>query len=155
MAYIILSIIFAILYQNIMEWVLHKYVLHGLGKKKRSKFSFHWKIHHNTVRKNNFYDKDYLLPFYKINSKSSELISLWLLWIAHFPLVFLNPIFYFTISIGTILYYQLHKKSHMNPEWGKKYLRWHYDHHMVGNQSHNWCVTFPLMDYVLGTRIKK
>jgi hypothetical protein len=153
--YIILNIVGALIYQNILEWVLHKYVLHGLGKKKGSKFSFHWNVHHRTVRQSNYYDKDYSLPWYKLNAKSSEVISLFLLWVLHLPLLFIFPICFAVLTAGTLLYYQLHKRSHSNVEWGKKYLPWHYDHHMVGNQNHNWCVTFPLTDYILKTRIKK
>ena len=32
----LLSIPLAIIYSHILEWVLHKYVLHGLGKNKKS-----------------------------------------------------------------------------------------------------------------------
>lgn len=50
-------------------------------------------------------------------------------------------------------YYRVHKRSHLDPEWGYKYLPWHYDHHMAPDQDKNWCVTFPLWDYVMGTRL--
>lgn len=151
---ILLQILFALVYQNFLEWVLHKYILHDLGKKKNSLVSYHWKRHHKIVRNNNYKDEDYLLPWYKINSKSKELLGLGLLVLIHLPIIFYYPIVYFVMLIGTVAYYQIHKKSHMSPQWGKKYFRWHYDHHMVGNQSHNWCVCFPLMDYVFGTRKK-
>ena len=41
-----------------------------------------------------------------------------------------------------------------DPAWMRRYLPWHYDHHLGRNQHANWCVTYPLADYVLGTREK-
>ncbi|MBK8693335.1 MAG: hypothetical protein IPN17_13835 [Deltaproteobacteria bacterium] len=32
----------ALLYSNAWEWVIHKYVLHGMGKSRESFWSFHW-----------------------------------------------------------------------------------------------------------------
>jgi sterol desaturase/sphingolipid hydroxylase (fatty acid hydroxylase superfamily) len=49
-------------------------------------------------------------------------------------------------------YYLVHKKSHLDPEWARKHLPWHYDHHMGPNQDANWCVTLPLFDHLMGTR---
>ena len=50
-------------------------------------------------------------------------------------------------------YYYLHRRAHLEPEWAKKKLPWHYDHHMNSNQDANWCVTKPWFDYLLGTRV--
>jgi hypothetical protein len=41
----------------------------------------------------------------------------------------------------------------LDPEWGKKTIPWHYDHHMNTNQDANWCVTKPWFDYISGTRV--
>jgi hypothetical protein len=41
----------ALLAANATEWVVHKYVLHGLGKKKSSFWAFHWHEHHAESRK--------------------------------------------------------------------------------------------------------
>lgn len=35
----------------------------------------------------------------------------------------------------------MHRRSHLEPEWAKKRIPWHYDHHMNSNQDANWCVT--------------
>ena len=40
------SLFGAYVYGGFLEWALHKYVLHGLGKNKKSIFSFHWHKHH-------------------------------------------------------------------------------------------------------------
>ena len=50
-------------------------------------------------------------------------------------------------------YFYVHRRSHLDPEWGKKKIPWHYDHHMHSNQDANWCVTRPWFDYVMGTRV--
>ena len=44
---------------NATEWVVHKYVLHGLGKKKSSFWSFHWHEHHAESRTNVMRDPHY------------------------------------------------------------------------------------------------
>jgi hypothetical protein len=40
----------------------------------------------------------------------------------------------------------------LSPEWAKKRIPWHYDHHMNTIQDANWCVTRPWFDYLMGTR---
>ena len=53
---------------------------------------------------------------------------------------------------SAVLYYTVHRKAHVDPAWGRRWLPWHVDHHMAPNQEANWCVTFPLFDWILGTR---
>jgi len=48
----------------------------------------------------------------------------------------------------------VHRKAHLDTEWGKKNLPWHYDHHMGKNQNANWGVTTDWVDRLAGTRIK-
>ncbi|MDE2422566.1 MAG: hypothetical protein KGO49_15470, partial [Gammaproteobacteria bacterium] len=50
-------------------------------------------------------------------------------------------------------YWKVHAKSHLDPEYAKKRIPWHYDHHMTSNQNANWCVTRPWFDYIMGTRV--
>jgi sterol desaturase/sphingolipid hydroxylase (fatty acid hydroxylase superfamily) len=52
------------------------------------------------------------------------------------------------------LYYTRHKRAHLDPEWAREHLPWHYDHHLGPDQDQNWCVTFPWFDWVVGTRVK-
>lgn len=47
----------------------------------------------------------------------------------------------------------MHKKSHLDPEYARTRIPWHYDHHMNANQNANWCVTRPWFDYIMGTRV--
>ena len=48
----------------------------------------------------------------------------------------------------------IHRRCHVDVEWGKRNFPWHYDHHMGKNQDANWGVTNPLWDHILKTRIK-
>ncbi|MEZ4463411.1 MAG: hypothetical protein R3F43_02565 [bacterium] len=62
------------------------------------------------------------------------------------------PFFVGTMWYGAVRYYQIHKKSHVDPEWARTHLPWHYDHHMGPDQNANWCVTRPWCDHLMGTR---
>ena len=143
------QVLVALVLANLYEWVLHRYVLHGLGKKKTNPFHFHW-THHRVVRKSGGYDDEYekLVPL----SKEAR----WLLvtFVLHLPLLWVFPYAVATLGIHAIAYYFLHRKAHMDVEWGKRWLPWHYDHHLGKNQDLNWCVLFPLWDHILGTRKK-
>lgn len=151
---VIVQVVVGILYANLAEWLIHKYVFHGrrLGKKKDSPFNHHWGEHHKTVRVTGGYDDTYSGKWYK-QMFSREAIELSLLSALHSPLFFIAPYFSMTISAWTIIYYAVHSQAHRNPEWAKKWAPWHWDHHMGKNQDANWCVTMPLMDHILGTRV--
>ena len=141
------------LYTNLLEWTLHKYVLHGLGKNKKSNWSSHWSVHHKKSRKNDFYDDDYEKSWHSPGSRS-EIMGLILLALLHLPLAFLSLSFYIGLLYGGLGYYFVHKKAHLDPEWAKKYVPWHYDHHLGKNQDANWGVTTDWVDKVAGTRIR-
>ena len=70
----------------------------------------------------------------------------------HTPLLFISPFFFGSLFYFACRYFYIHRKAHLDVEWGKKYFPWHYDHHMGKNQDANWGVTHPLWDYILGTR---
>ncbi len=150
----IYAVVLAVVYGNFLEYVLHRYVLHKLGQRKSSFWSFHWYRHHRLARRNKFIDTDYQQPL-SWETTGKELAGLFVLGLVHTPLILVSPVFFACLCLHGMVYYFLHARSHTHPMWGKRYLRWHYDHHMIGNQQHNWCVTFPLWDYVLGTRRKR
>jgi sterol desaturase/sphingolipid hydroxylase (fatty acid hydroxylase superfamily) len=50
-------------------------------------------------------------------------------------------------------YRRVHRRAHIDPEWGRTHLPWHYDHHMGPNQHKNWGVTFEWFDRLRGTRV--
>ncbi len=146
----ILLIPLAIAYSHMAEWVLHKYVLHGLGKKRKSIFSFHWHEHHRKARRNNFADIDYKKPFK--GPPARELKALSVVLLVHLPLAFFLPMVYGTLVICAARYFHLHRKMHLNPRWARKKYPVHWDHHMGKNQDKNWGVTVEWPDYMLRTR---
>ena len=149
-----------IVYSNAFEWVIHKYVLHGWGRDKNSFWSFHWHEHHKKARKNNMIDDQYNGSLCSSllrgdgTAKNKEAIGLALASLAHLPLLPVAPFFTLTVWACAANYYRVHKKSHMDPAWAKEHLPWHVDHHMGKDQDANWCVTWPLTDWILGTRQK-
>ncbi len=150
--WVILQVLLAMVYGNLLEWVIHRFVLHGFGRKKIA-FREHWYRHHRHARLNDYYDKDYAGLSLQWDARWSEVAGLAFLALLHLPLVFFAPVFYCGLVAWTALYYAVHSVSHVWPRIGKKYFPWHYDHHMGKNQNANWCVTFPLWDWILGTRV--
>ena len=140
-------------YANAGEWLVHKYVLHGSGRSRKSFWSFHWLEHHRAVKLNGHRDPDYERSVFGWNAQGKEAFTLGLATLAHLPLFPVAPFFTGTVVYSAWSYYTKHKRSHMDPEWAREHLPWHYDHHMGQNQDANWCVTHPWFDHVMGTRI--
>src|SRR4051812_22602690 len=95
---------------NATEWVVHKYILHGLGRKKGTFWSFHWHEHHKNVRKNAHVDPDYQAPLLtKWNGQSKEALALVGAAVAFVPLFPIAPFFVGTVLYSTFNYYRKHK----------------------------------------------
>ncbi len=140
-------------YSNAGEWLVHKYVLHGLGRKRSSFWSFHWLEHHRVVRLREFVDPDYQRPlFSRWDAQTKEAVALTGAAIAHLPLLPVAPFFTGTVLYCIARYYRAHKRAHLDPDWAREHLPWHYDHHMAPDQDANWCVTKPWFDHLMGTR---
>jgi hypothetical protein len=137
---------------NALEWTFHKYVLHGLGKNRKSFWSFHWHEHHRAARKNGHVDDAYASPLTKWNGQTKELLALAIGGVIVAPLLPIAPFFVGTIWYSGINYYRKHRRAHLDPDWARTHLPWHYDHHMGPEPHTNWCVTRPWMDHVMGTR---
>lgn len=156
MAFIFTSLMWVLagfVYSNWLEWVVHKHLLHGLGKKRNSFWSFHWSGHHRSSRKNEFRDVRWEnIPFYK----DKEFLGVTALVMLHLPVALLAPVFFGTLVWRAAEYYRVHKKSHENTEWAKQNVPWHWDHHMGPRKAveANWCVTNPFFDNLMGTRVK-
>lgn len=144
---------------NGYEWFAHKYLLHGVHRKGKPRFSptpkqmeSHW-AHHREVRKQGFSDDCYVEGLDNWRTRN-ELMSLAV------AAGVLSVVFY-PFSKGMALaaiysagnYYYVHRRAHLEPDWAKRTIPWHYDHHMNSNQDANWCVTRPWFDYILGTRV--
>lgn len=140
-----IQIIMGIFAASFLEWVIHKHILHELGKKKVSIFSFHWGVHHANARRNKFLDN---------NVSMREFFGILSLCIVVLPLWFLLPVMYYVMLFHAGVYFVLHNLAHKYPKFAKRFMPWHYDHHMGKNQNTNWCVVHPLADYIFKTRSK-
>jgi sterol desaturase/sphingolipid hydroxylase (fatty acid hydroxylase superfamily) len=137
---------------NASEWLVHKHLLHGLGKNKKSIWAFHWHEHHGLSRRNGMVDPTYdRFPLGR-HAQGKELLALGSVALATLPLAPIAPFYTATVLYCVGEYYVKHKRSHRDPEWARENLPWHYDHHMGPNQNANWCVVRPWMDDLMGTR---
>ena len=139
------QVLAGILAASFIEWTVHKHVLHELGKKKVSIFSFHWGVHHATARRNGFLDS---------TISAREAFGVLMLCVLAIPLWFLLPVMYYVMLTHAAIYYVVHTTIHRFPNFAKRWIPWHYDHHMGKDQNMNWCVVHPLADIIMGTRRK-
>ena len=148
-----LGIPLGLLYANAGEWAIHKYVLHGPdAKRPGGTWSFHWLEHHRRVKLAGHRDVAYEKPISEWNAQTKELAGLAAAAVVHSALFPIAPFFSATVLYSIANYYVKHKRSHVDPEWARQNLPWHYDHHMGPDQDKNWCVTRPWFDIVMGTR---
>ena len=105
----------ALAYTNISEWLIHKYWLHGLGKNKKSFWSFHWHEHHRESRKNDMFDPQYERTIFSWSPQGKEVLALIGGAVAVTPLLPVAPFFTATVWYRTVRYYQMHKKAHLDP----------------------------------------
>lgn len=147
-----LGIPIGLLAANAGEWLIHKHVLHGLGRVKDSFWSFHWHEHHRTCRKSAGADQAYLGSALRWNAQGKEALGLAAAGVAVLPLFPVAPFFTGAVVYSIVNYYVKHKRAHLDPAWAREHLPWHYDHHMGPNQHANWCVTRPWFDILVGTR---
>jgi sterol desaturase/sphingolipid hydroxylase (fatty acid hydroxylase superfamily) len=138
---------------NILEWGIHKYVLHGMGKKRSSFWAFHWHEHHGASRRNDHVDPHYERSVFAWNAQGKEAGALVAGSLLVAPLFPVAPFFTATLWYSAARYYRVHRRAHTEPGWAREHLVWHYDHHMGPKADANWCVTHPWFDEVMGTRI--
>lgn len=146
------GIALGLLAANASEWAVHKYLLHGRGRNKRSYWAFHWHEHHRASRKLGHIDPEYARPLHTWNGQAKEAVMLAGSSLAIAPLFPLAPGFVGAVWYSAFNYYRKNRRSHLDPEWARAHLPWHYDHHMGPNQHANWCVTRPWFDVIMGTR---
>lgn len=148
----------ALVVANGFEWYAHKYLLHGVPRKGEPRYSplplnmkSHW-AHHKVVRTEAYHDGAYSEGWsnWRTRNEIQSLLKLTAITTLVFPVA---PFFTLGTYYAAGRYYYVHRRSHLDPEWAKKNIPWHYDHHMNSNQDANWCVTRPWFDYLMGTRV--
>lgn len=150
----IISFLLGLLVENASEWLIHKYILHGLGKHKDSIWAYHWYDHHAVCFKNGMIDEGYRQLKWQWNTQTKELLGLLVIMLSQLPLIgfafWYVMGFYFAIAC----YYYRHRKAHLDADWARTHLFWHYQHHLGKNPESNWCITWPWFDYLMKTRQK-
>ncbi|BEH15523.1 MULTISPECIES: sterol desaturase family protein [Marinobacter] len=148
----------ALIFANGFEWYAHKYILHGTPRPGQPRYSpipksmkSHWQ-HHKIVRTTDYQDDGYAegLSNWRTRDEVTSLLKLTAITSLAMPVA---PFFTLGTYYAAARYFYVHRRSHLEPEWGKKAIPWHYDHHMNTNQDANWCVTRPWFDYIMGTRV--
>lgn len=134
------------------EWATHKYLLHGLGRDRRSRFAFHYHEHHQAVRRNGFYDTAYEGPIWSTPTQAREAIGLAAIALAHAPLFAIAPFYTSTIWYCLWRYRRDHRRAHLDPAWGRDHLPCHYEHHMA-DQDANFGIVWSWFDVLAGTRV--
>lgn len=142
-----------LLVANAGEWCMHRYLLHYYGKRAGSFWAYHWEEHHYAARQADMLDLSYKKWPKCWNTQAKEWLTLISILLVHSPFFWLANGYAFAIYLSVIVYYFVHRYAHLKPYWAKKYLPWHYEHHLFDGNS-NWCVTYPLFDYLLSTRRK-
>ncbi|MCG8438503.1 MAG: sterol desaturase family protein [Pseudomonadales bacterium] len=143
----------ALLTANAFEWYAHKVWLHEYPRKHRNSPFFSHIRHHKRVRLNGFEDEHYTMPMFQDQEIFNEKVALIGLCAVFTPTVAVAPFFTAGIYYSAWQYWHKHSKAHLQPEWARTQLPWHYDHHMNTHQDANWCVTRPWFDYLMGTRV--
>ena len=130
---------------SLIEYLVHRYLFHGLGKKKDSIFAYHLRDHHLVSRRNDFIDNKLSVH---------EAIGVVFLVALHVPALFLSLYLFAAIAFYSFLFIALHNTMHKTPGLAKKYFWWHWNHHMK-NQNKSWNVVLPIFDLLTGTLQKK
>ena len=131
-------------YGNFLEYIIHRYVFHKMGRKKESLFRYHLKGHHVLSKKQGFVD---------LTESKVESVGLLILIIVHIPFYFLVFPLWLGVTLYALAFKFIHGFQHKHPEFTQKWMKWHWDHHM-SNPNNNFGVVAPWCDYLFGTRKK-
>ena len=140
-----LGFIIGFLYGSLLEYVIHRFVFHKLGHKKKSMWAYHLRGHHVLSKKNNFVD---------LTESQIESVGMMLLILVHTPLFFVSFEAWLGVTLYALAFKYLHSFQHKHPEFTKKYMKWHWDHHMK-NPNENYGVVATWSDWLFRTRKKR
>jgi len=146
---IVLQVAIAWAYSHVLEYCLHRWLLHN--RKRKQWFKTHFGDHHKIARKNMMLDSKSHEPIQITGDP--EIKGLIALGVLHAPISIWYPFAYVTLVLAAITYFLVHRRAHQDFRWGREHLPWHYDHHMGKDQNVNWGVRLPWVDIVLGTRV--
>ena len=141
----------AYLYGHLLEYFIHKHLLHNRSKKTKWFFANHFKDHHIVSRRTDVKDPKYQ-GWFANYLKDFETSKIFFMLIIPLPVALYFPWAYGTIMLSSLSYYVIHRRTHQDPTWARKNYPWHYEHHMGLNQNCNWGVRTDFFDKVFKTR---
>ena len=146
---IVLQVAIAWAYSHVLEYCLHRWLLHN--RKRKQWFRNHFGDHHRIARKNMMFDSK---AHDSLSVKGDpEIKGLIVLSLLHAPVAILWPFAYAYLVVASCTYFLVHRRAHQDFRWARQYVPWHYDHHMGKNQNMNWGVRLPWVDWIMGTRV--
>jgi len=146
---IVLQMALAWAYSHVLEYCLHRWLLHNRHRKKW--FKTHFGDHHKIARKNMMLDsKAHQAIEIQGDPEIKGLIGLGIL---HLPVVYFYPFAYVVLLSSAVTYFLVHRRAHQDFRWARENLPWHYDHHMGKDQNMNWGVRLPWVDWIMRTRV--
>lgn len=146
--------ILGLLAENAGEWAIHRFLLHGLGRRRASVWHYHWNRHHRLARSHGMVDPDYRGWPLRWNTHGKEVLLILGAVLAHGPLAGMAPAYVAGVYFALGCYYVRHRKAHLDPAWARRHLPWHWEHHMGGDPEANYCTTWPWFDWVMRTRVR-
>jgi hypothetical protein len=161
---------FCLLLGNFTVWALHRYPLHKRYKVSEYAYERHTVMHHRYFTQDHItYEED--MDFFAVFFPMSVILG--------FALI-VQPLFFFSVryffgtnlafafASGTAMYFLLyefvHWASHLKTSHPLiKYVPWlkaMRAHHLVHHNpklmmKYNFCIVYPLMDYIMGTKYKE
>ncbi len=137
-------------YAVALEWTVHRYIFHGLGRRKGSRFRFHYVDHHRASRRNAGGDPVFETAPMGWNASGRERAGIALAALAHAPLLWVAPLVWAALVALGVRYHLIHR-------WCRERLPWHWDHHMgsAAEAEANWAVTCQWFDKLMGTRVQR
>ena len=88
---LMLGFIIGFLYGSLLEYWIHRFIFHKLGRKKGSLWSYHLKGHHKLSRRDGFFD---------LTESKAESVGMMFLVLIHTPLFFVS----FGLWLGEKIY---------------------------------------------------
>ena len=136
-------------YGHLFEYLAHKYILHNYKLWPRF-FQAHFSEHHKHTKRHGMIDPKY---HEGVTRNLREIAILSVIAISHLPLFAISPALYIAILYSLLAYFIIHALSHSVDGFGRRWVPWHYDHHLGKQSNKNWGVRLPIFDWLFGTRV--
>lgn len=147
-----LQVLIAWLYGHVVEYCLHRFVLHNPKVLSGKPFKRHFSGHHGIVRKSGMTDPTYS-TWRKYFLLDFEPVVMIMIAIIHIPVALYFPAAYAVLAWSAAVYFCLHAATHLFPSVFNKLTPWHMWHHLGKNQNVNYGVRLPIIDMLVGTYV--